>query len=89
MESFVGLLDTLRSEESDTLRIGCALHSLRAVPHEPMRDLLEVLPADMVQLLTSAQPDGDERVVTWAGPGGAVHAFNVPARVTAPTTRVG
>ena len=47
VESFVDLLDTLRSEESDTLRIGCALHSLRAVPHEPMRDLLEVLPADM------------------------------------------
>ena len=47
VESFVDLLDTLRSEESDTLRIGCALHSLRAVPHEPMRDLLEVLPSDM------------------------------------------
>ncbi len=47
VEGFVRLLDLLRAEEGDTLRIGCALHSLRAVPHEPMRDLLEVLPDDM------------------------------------------
>ena len=45
--SFVELLDRLRAEEDDTLRIGCALHSLRAVPHEPMRDLLEALPTHM------------------------------------------
>ena len=47
VESFVELLDQLRAEEDDTLRIGCALHSLRAVPHEPMRDLLEALPTHM------------------------------------------
>ena len=47
VESFVELLDRLRAEEDDTLRIGCALHSLRAVPHEPMRDLLEALPTHM------------------------------------------
>ena len=47
VDGFVRLLDLLRAEEGDTLRIGCALHSLRAVPHEPMRDLLEVLPGDM------------------------------------------
>ena len=46
-ERFVALLDQLRAEEDDTLRIGCALHSLRAVPHEPMRDLLEALPTHM------------------------------------------
>ena len=47
VERFVALLDQLRAEEDDTLRIGCALHSLRAVPHEPMRDLLEALPTHM------------------------------------------
>ena len=46
-DAFVRLLDDLRAEESGTLRVGCALHSLRAVPHEPMRDLLEALPTHM------------------------------------------
>ncbi|HET8818877.1 MAG TPA: formimidoylglutamate deiminase [Xanthomonadaceae bacterium] len=47
VDGFLRLLDMLRAEEGDTLRIGCALHSLRAVPHEAMRDLFDVLPATM------------------------------------------
>src|SRR5690606_25571067 len=47
VEGFVRLLDILRAEEDATLRIGCALHSLRAVPHEAMRDLMAALPDDM------------------------------------------
>src|SRR5690606_13934850 len=47
VESFVRLLDILRAEEDATLRIGCAFHSLRAVPHEAMRDLTAALPDDM------------------------------------------
>jgi len=43
--AFVALLDTLRGEECDMLRIGCALHSLRAVPADAMHDVLATLPA--------------------------------------------
>jgi len=43
---YLQLLDTLRVEQDATLRIGCALHSLRAVPEAPMRDVLAALPAD-------------------------------------------
>ncbi|MFL6593304.1 MAG: formimidoylglutamate deiminase [Luteimonas sp.] len=44
-DAFLALLETLREEESETLRIGCALHSLRAVPADAMRDVLAALPA--------------------------------------------
>ncbi len=46
VESFLRLLQTLRSEENPTLRIGCAFHSLRAVPEAAMREVLAALPAD-------------------------------------------
>ena len=45
LDGFLGLLDALRVDASDTLRIGCALHSLRAVPADAMRDVLAALPA--------------------------------------------
>jgi formimidoylglutamate deiminase len=45
VERFLTLLDALRVEENETLRIGCALHSLRAVPADAMRDVLAALPA--------------------------------------------
>jgi formimidoylglutamate deiminase len=46
IDDYLRLLDTLRRDEHDGLRIGCALHSLRAVPAEAMREVLAVLPAD-------------------------------------------
>jgi len=45
VDAFIALLDALRAEEGDMLRIGCALHSLRAVPADAMRDVLAALPA--------------------------------------------
>ena len=45
VDAFLALLETLRGDESETLRIGCALHSLRAVPADAMRDVLAALPA--------------------------------------------
>ncbi|MCI4569295.1 formimidoylglutamate deiminase [Lysobacter sp. CFH 32150] len=45
-EAFLRLLDGLRREESDMLRVGCAFHSLRAVPAEAMHAVLAALPAD-------------------------------------------
>ncbi|HWX67809.1 MAG TPA: formimidoylglutamate deiminase [Rhodanobacter sp.] len=38
--AYLRLLDTLRKHESDNLRVGIALHSLRAVPEQAMRDVL-------------------------------------------------
>lgn len=47
VDGYLRLLDSLRSEDtSDSLRIGCALHSLRAVPADAMHTVLAVLPAD-------------------------------------------
>ena len=46
VDAYLRLLDTLRAEEDDGLRVGCALHSLRAVPAEAMRGVLAALPAD-------------------------------------------
>src|SRR5687767_11794058 len=37
VDGYLDLLDVLRAEENDMLRIGCALHSLRAVPPDAMR----------------------------------------------------
>ena len=46
VESFLRLLQILRAEENPSLRIGCAFHSLRAVPEAAMREVLAALPAD-------------------------------------------
>jgi formimidoylglutamate deiminase len=40
VESYLQLLETLRRHESDDLRVGIALHSLRAVPERAMREVL-------------------------------------------------
>lgn len=44
VDGYLRLLDTLRGEEGGTLRIGCALHSLRAVPKDAMSAVLDALP---------------------------------------------
>jgi formimidoylglutamate deiminase len=44
VDGFLALLDMLRAGEGDMLRVGCALHSLRAVPADAMRDVLAALP---------------------------------------------
>ena len=46
IDGYLRLLETLRAEQDDTLRIGCALHSLRAVPHDAMTAVLAALPSD-------------------------------------------
>ncbi|MBV8158031.1 MAG: amidohydrolase family protein, partial [Dyella sp.] len=38
--SYLRLLQALRAQESDRVRVGIALHSLRAVPEEAMREVL-------------------------------------------------
>ncbi len=46
LDEYLRLLDALRPLRNDTLQIGCALHSLRAVPPDAMREVLAALPAD-------------------------------------------
>ena len=47
VDSFLALVNTLRKSEDALLRVGIALHSLRAVPAESMRELLANAPADI------------------------------------------
>lgn len=46
VEGYLRLLETLRADCDDRLRIGCALHSLRAVPAEAMSRVVAALPGD-------------------------------------------
>jgi formimidoylglutamate deiminase len=43
VDSFLALVQRLRAQEHDALKIGVALHSLRAVPEMPMREVLAAL----------------------------------------------
>lgn len=40
VDAYLGLLERLRRQESDMLRVGIAFHSLRAVPPDALRDVL-------------------------------------------------
>jgi formimidoylglutamate deiminase len=46
LEDYLRLHECLRARAADDLVIGCALHSLRAVPPQAMREVLAALPAD-------------------------------------------
>lgn len=46
VDAYLRLLEQLRSLQSPALAIGCALHSLRAVPETAMREVLSALPVD-------------------------------------------
>jgi formimidoylglutamate deiminase len=59
VDDFLALVDSLRSDEGDALRIGCALHSLRAVPPEAMHAVLAALPRDMPLHIHIAEQVGE------------------------------
>lgn len=46
VDGFLRLLEALRPLQDARLRVGCAFHSLRAVPEAAMREVLTALPAD-------------------------------------------
>ncbi len=46
VDGYLRLFESLRARQDDRLRVGCALHSLRAVPPEAMAAVLAALPAD-------------------------------------------
>lgn len=59
VETFLRLLQILRAEQTDLLHIGCAFHSLRAVPEAAMREVLAALPADAPVHLHIAEQIGE------------------------------
>ncbi len=46
-DGYLRLFEALHARQDDTLRVGCALHSLRAVPPEAMETVLAALSADV------------------------------------------
>ncbi len=46
VDSYLRLLEMLRVEQGEGVHIGCALHSLRAVPEAAMHEVLAALPSD-------------------------------------------
>ena len=46
LDGYLALLDALRDAQGPDVRIGCALHSLRAVPADAMQRVLSALPGD-------------------------------------------
>ena len=74
VDDYLRLCETLRAEQNDGLRIGCALHSLRAVPPDAMATTLAALPDDVRIHLHIAEQIGEvqdslairgERPVRW------------------------
>ena len=74
VDAYLALLQALRAEEGDAVRIGCALHSLRAVPPAAMDAVLAALPADARVHIHIAEQIGEvqdclalrnERPVRW------------------------
>ena len=59
VDAFLSLLETLRAEEGPMLRVGCALHSLRAVPPDAMQAVVAALPIDMPLHIHIAEQIGE------------------------------
>lgn len=59
VDAFLTLLGALRKDEDASLRVGCALHSLRAVPPDAMAAVLAALPRDMPMHIHIAEQLGE------------------------------
>ncbi|MDN5782878.1 MAG: formimidoylglutamate deiminase, partial [Luteimonas sp.] len=46
VDGYLRLFESLHAQQDDGLRVGCALHSLRAVPADAMREVIAALPSD-------------------------------------------
>ncbi len=62
VDGYLRLFANLHARQDDTLRVGCALHSLRAVPADAMHAVLTALPADARMHIHIAEqvPEVDE-----------------------------
>lgn len=59
VDAFLRLIDRLAPERNDGLRLGCAFHSLRAVPAAAMREVLAALPRDLPLHIHIAEQIGE------------------------------
>jgi formimidoylglutamate deiminase len=59
VDDFLALIDSLRGDAGERLRVGCALHSLRAVPADAMHAVLAALPSDMPVHIHIAEQVGE------------------------------
>ena len=59
VDGFLRLVDALRAGQDDSLKVGCALHSLRAVPADAMQLVLAALPRDMPVHIHIAEQVGE------------------------------
>src|SRR5690606_18213644 len=59
VDAYLRLVETLRSGQDEMLKVGCALHSLRAVPADAMQAVLAVLPGDMPVHIHIAEQVGE------------------------------
>jgi len=83
VDGYLRLYEALHAQCDDTLRVGCAFHSLRAVPPDAMRTVLAALPADARIHIHIAEQVGevqdclavrDRRPVEWLLQNAAVDA---------------
>ena len=86
VEDFLRLFEGLRALQDESLRVGCAFHSLRAVPEAAMSEVLAALPSDAPVHIHIAEQVGevqdclavrDARPVEWL-----LREFAVDARWT-------
>jgi formimidoylglutamate deiminase len=59
VDAFLRLVERLKSEQNDGVRLGCAFHSLRAVPEAAMREVLSALPQDFPLHIHIAEQVGE------------------------------
>jgi formimidoylglutamate deiminase len=59
VDAFLALIEALRADEDASMRVGCALHSLRAVPPDAMAAVLAALPRDMPMHIHIAEQLGE------------------------------
>ncbi|WP_246069760.1 formimidoylglutamate deiminase [Cognatiluteimonas lumbrici] len=59
VDDFLALIQALRAEQGERVRIGCALHSLRAVPQAAMDAVVSALPRDMPVHIHIAEQVGE------------------------------
>src|SRR5690606_12291869 len=59
VDAYLRLLETLRGARDETFEVGCALHSLRAVPADAMQAVLAALPREMPVHIHIAEQVGE------------------------------
>ncbi|MBC7989814.1 MAG: formimidoylglutamate deiminase, partial [Luteimonas sp.] len=59
VDAYLRLSDALRAQQDETLRVGCALHSLRAVPAQAIGEVIAALPRETRMHIHIAEQVGE------------------------------